>query len=663
MAERRSVAADVVGSNPTSRPNHPPTSLRVPRVSRSPPLRVESAASLACADPASDPAAPRASSPAPPAGPTPPGSPASTPPSSPQRSFLELLRLPPHLGRGQLHLSRPAHRVHARGLARRHRRAFRFSFKAPQRITHFSRLATATPTSQQFVAALEPVRQAGKLGLAALPASAQLQGRPRPPRRLPRTARPPHPTRPAIAFEFRHELVRRSDLRPPPRPQRRPLHRRKRRPRHPRGPHRRHLRLLSPAPQRRLHRRRDRRLRRALHRTRRLSRDVFVYFKHEDEPTGALNAAALLDACAARSPPMSARPRCQHRRRRASPHSTRSTPTPSTRAASSRNGHLQTIVGNFLPRTNSLPPARARARRSLPRHRLPDRQPGPLPLPLAAADRPRRPPHRHHRARARRLLQLAVRRRQRQQALARRLQRHPHEHAQLRRHRARSPPRSTTPASPATSLAVMRFFVARERLQLHRPHRLLHGRQPRPQARRRTRRRRRRPQLRSVIGISPAIDLGPSADALHQPAQPHLRAPLPPRPAQAASAARPCSSPAPTTPTAPSASAPCATSTTASPPSTPASLGADDYYYRAAAARVLDRITVPTLILHALDDPFVRLTPETRAQHPRTTPHITLIETAHGGHCAFLAHARSRPPATTATGPRHTLLRFLLANS
>ena len=31
--------------------------------------------------------------------------------------------------------------------------------------------------------------------------------------------------------------------------------------------------------------------------------------------------------------------------------------------------------------------------------------------------------------------------------------------------------------------------------------------------------------------------------------------------------------------------------------------GADDYYYRAAAARVLDRIAVPTLILHALDDP------------------------------------------------------------
>ena len=41
--------------------------------------------------------------------------------------------------------------------------------------------------------------------------------------------------------------------------------------------------------------------------------------------------------------------------------------------------------------------------------------------------------------------------------------------------------------------------------------------------------------------------------------------------------------------------------------------GADDYYDRAASARVVDRIAVPTLILHAEDDPFIRLLPETRA--------------------------------------------------
>src|SRR5580698_765333 len=63
---------------------------------------------------------------------------------------------------------------------------------------------------------------------------------------------------------------------------------------------------------------------------------------------------------------------------------------------------------------------------------------------------------------------------------------------------------------------------------------------------------------------------------------------------------------------------------------------ADDYYTRAAAARVLDRIAVPTLILHSLDDPFVRLTDETR-EKIKANPNIMLMESEHGGHCAFLA--------------------------
>jgi hypothetical protein len=89
--------------------------------------------------------------------------------------------------------------------------------------------------------------------------------------------------------------------------------------------------------------------------------------------------------------------------------------------------------------------------------------------------------------------------------------------------------------------------------------------------------------------------------------------------------------------------------------------GADDYYDRAAAARVLDRIAVPTLILHALDDPFVRLTAETR-QKINANSNITLIESAHGGHCAFLA----QPDGTSGYDgywAEHTLLRFLLAHA
>jgi predicted alpha/beta-fold hydrolase len=62
---------------------------------------------------------------------------------------------------------------------------------------------------------------------------------------------------------------------------------------------------------------------------------------------------------------------------------------------------------------------------------------------------------------------------------------------------------------------------------------------------------------------------------------------------------------------------------------------ADDYYYRAASARVVPRIATPTLILLAQDDPFIRLTAETRAKI-LANPHINLIETPHGGHCAYL---------------------------
>jgi uncharacterized protein len=63
---------------------------------------------------------------------------------------------------------------------------------------------------------------------------------------------------------------------------------------------------------------------------------------------------------------------------------------------------------------------------------------------------------------------------------------------------------------------------------------------------------------------------------------------------------------------------------------------ADDYYTRASAARVVDRIRVPTLVINAKDDPFIRLMPETRDKM-RANPCITLLETDHGGHCAFLA--------------------------
>jgi predicted alpha/beta-fold hydrolase len=88
---------------------------------------------------------------------------------------------------------------------------------------------------------------------------------------------------------------------------------------------------------------------------------------------------------------------------------------------------------------------------------------------------------------------------------------------------------------------------------------------------------------------------------------------------------------------------------------------ADDYYYRAAASRVLDKIGVPTLILHALDDPFVRLIEHTRGLIA-ANPNITFIETAHGGHCAFLAEP---DPANGNDGywAEHTALRFIFEHA
>jgi len=67
--------------------------------------------------------------------------------------------------------------------------------------------------------------------------------------------------------------------------------------------------------------------------------------------------------------------------------------------------------------------------------------------------------------------------------------------------------------------------------------------------------------------------------------------------------------------------------------------GASDYYHRASAMRVVDRIRLPALVITAEDDPFVPIGPF-RDPRVTTNPHIRLIVTAHGGHCGFVAAAR-----------------------
>jgi predicted alpha/beta-fold hydrolase len=65
---------------------------------------------------------------------------------------------------------------------------------------------------------------------------------------------------------------------------------------------------------------------------------------------------------------------------------------------------------------------------------------------------------------------------------------------------------------------------------------------------------------------------------------------------------------------------------------------AEDYYHRASAMRVVDRIRIPALIITAEDDPFV---PSQPFHEPNVTnnPNITLCSCLHGGHCGFVGPA------------------------
>lgn len=67
---------------------------------------------------------------------------------------------------------------------------------------------------------------------------------------------------------------------------------------------------------------------------------------------------------------------------------------------------------------------------------------------------------------------------------------------------------------------------------------------------------------------------------------------------------------------------------------------AEDYYTQASASRLVSEINVPTLILHAQDDPFVRIRPCTR-DRILANGHIRYMETQHGGHCGFLADSKN----------------------
>ena len=65
-------------------------------------------------------------------------------------------------------------------------------------------------------------------------------------------------------------------------------------------------------------------------------------------------------------------------------------------------------------------------------------------------------------------------------------------------------------------------------------------------------------------------------------------------------------------------------------------LNASDYYSRASSLRVIASIRIPTLMIHAEDDPFI---PFDSLRHTDISgnPYIMLVGTERGGHVAFIS--------------------------
>ncbi|QHS52304.1 DUF72 domain-containing protein [Edaphobacter sp. 12200R-103] len=177
---------------------------------------------------------------------------------------------------------------------------FRFSFKVPQRITHIKRLANCESDVATFVSMLEPVREAGKLGLLLFQLPPNLKADAG---RLESFLAAPAlhgASAPSIAFEFRNEswfteeiyavlrahdaglCIAESDELATPE-----VHTSQR---------------FASFRLRRTGAYSTEEITRFAERFTALAagRDVFAYFKHEDEPTGALNAVAFLKGVAER---------------------------------------------------------------------------------------------------------------------------------------------------------------------------------------------------------------------------------------------------------------------------------------------------------------------------------------------------------------------------
>ena len=68
---------------------------------------------------------------------------------------------------------------------------------------------------------------------------------------------------------------------------------------------------------------------------------------------------------------------------------------------------------------------------------------------------------------------------------------------------------------------------------------------------------------------------------------------------------------------------------------------AEDYYAKAGSLRFLATVRVPTLVVHAQDDPLVPYAPLARLES-LGNPTILMVAPSHGGHVGFLSRKRGR---------------------
>jgi uncharacterized protein YecE (DUF72 family) len=281
VAERRSVAADVVGSKPTSRPKLLQSlscGLTLPRASQA--SHLESSSRLFAGTSGW-------------AYPT--WKPDFYPAGTPAKRFLEFYAT--QLTSVEVNYTfraLPTAKMLDGWLAVTPAN-FRFSFKAPQRITHFKRLRECEDDVAQLIAALGPIQQAGRLGLLLfqLPPNFKADTE----RLSGFLAAPALRTKdaPPIAFEFRHESWLTDEIYTILREHNAALCIAE------------SNELLTPEVHTASGHTCYRLRRNGGYSTVELDafakrfvglageRDVYVYFKHEDEPTGALNATTFLE--------------------------------------------------------------------------------------------------------------------------------------------------------------------------------------------------------------------------------------------------------------------------------------------------------------------------------------------------------------------------------